>query len=287
MRRLVSTLLLGGLLALAPTAQASSDTRWVARDWETPYTEMSTRLWITTPNADGTEGSVNVYVYVILTDEAALRVGELEEWRVEGRYWNSGSNGRVDVTLQPSRYYHSYPGYMTKSVTVWGSGTQTVYFYVGNGGRIADGAAPSVDQVNVNYTSLDAPWKLRFRDFGFEENGAAPTSYKFSVARRPGLWGDEKLVAAGEVDRAGAETQEIVVEKNGAFTQDGEEWFKEGKTYVVRLRVKRTGTPWYTDAYGDAFAGTFEWNSQSGALTRVAEHDLLLPRQKAFQALHP
>lgn len=286
MKKLVSLALLGGLLALAPQAQASSDTRWVARDWETPYTQMSTRLWMNTPNADGTEGSVSIYVYVILTDEAALRIGETEEWRVQGRYWQTGSSGRVDVTLEPSRYYHGYPAYQSRSVSVWGSGSQTVYFYVGNDGRIEDGAAPSVDQVSADYTTLDAPWNLSFRDFGFEENGSAPTSYQFSVSRRPSLWGKEKLVARGEVDRTETEKQEIVVEKDGAFTQDGVEWFKEGKDYVVRLRVKRTGTPWYTDTYGDPFAGVFEWNSQSGALRKVEERELPDPRQAAFDQLH-
>ena len=287
MKRLVSLTLLAGLLALAPQVQASSDTRWVARDWETPYTQMSTRLWMNTPNADGTEGSVSVYVNVILTDEAALRIGEVEEWQIRGQYWQTGSNGRVDVTLQPSRFYHQYPTYLTRSVSVWGSGSQTVYFYVGHDGRVEDGAAPSIDQAKVDYTTLDAPWNLSFRDFGFEENGSAATSYQFSVARRPGLWGDEKLVARGEVARTETAKQAIVVEKDGEYTADADEWFKEGKKYVVRVRVKRVGTPWYTDAYGDPFVGVFEWDSQAGALRRVAEHDLLTPRQQAFQALHP
>lgn len=290
MKSLVSRLLLAGLLALTSHALAgSSDSQWVARDWEHPYTQMSTRLWLTTPNASGAEASVNIYVYVILTDEAALRIGEAEEWRVRGQYWgNGGSSGRVDVTLEPSRYYHRYPSYLSRSVSVWGSGSQTVYFYVGNDGRIEDGAAPSLDQAKVDYTDLDSPFSLSFRDFGFAENGSAPTSYKFSVSRRPSMWGDEKLVAAGEFDHADTEKQAVVVEEDGPYTGDADEWFKEGKRYVVRVRVRRTGTPWYTDAYGDPFVGTFEWDSQTRRLQPVAARTLERPdpRRGAFRRLH-
>jgi hypothetical protein len=51
--------------------------------------------------------------------------------------------------------------------------------------------------------------------------------------------------------------------------------------------VKRIGTPWYTDEYGDPFYGTFEWDSQTGALRQVQEHELLTPRQEKFDRLHP
>jgi hypothetical protein len=285
MRKLCSLLFTFGLLAFTAIAEAGSmDTQWVARDWETPYTQMNTRLWLTSTEKD----SLNVYVSVVLTDEAALRIGETEEWRVRGRvYSSSGQNHQVEVVLEPSRYYHAYPAYLSRTVSVWGSGSQYVYFYVGNGGRIQDGAAPSIDKAKVDYTDLESPFTLRFRDFGFEENGSAPTSYQFTVSRLPSLVGSEKLVAKGELARVDAELQEVVVEKGGAFTQGAEEWFKEGKRYAVRVRVKRTGTPWYTDAYGDPFFGTFEWNSHSRTLVPVQSHGLVEgPREASFERLH-
>lgn len=284
MKKLVSLVLAGGLLLAASAAHAgSSDTRWVARDWETPYTHMSTRLWMT----DSQNRSVTIWVNVYLSQAADLRVGETEEFRVSGRLDSfGGNNGRVEVRLEPSRFYHSYPYSLVRHVSTWGGGSHSVSFYLDHAGRVEDGAAPSVDQVSVDYTDLDSPWKLRFRDFGFEENGSAPTSYQFSVARRQWL-GDDKLVARGVIDRADAETQEFVVEKDGAYTSDGDEWFREGKEYVVRLRVRRTGTEWYTDEFGDPFAGVFEWNSQTGALRKVDERELdQKDRTEAFRRLH-
>lgn len=289
MKKLVSRLLLGGLLALAASVQAgTTDTQWVARDWETPYTQMNTRLWMTSVAEGGAqEDSINVYVQVVLTDAAELHVGETEEWRVRGRLDTIGGNHRVEVVLEPSRYYHAYPGYLYRTVSVWGSGAQYVTFYVGHDGRIEDGAAPSVDKAKVDYTDLDSPFTLRFRDFGFEANGSVETAYQFTISRLPALIGSEKLVAKGEIARVDAEMQEVVVEKGGAYTQLGEEWFKEGKRYAVRVRVKRIGSPWYTDGWGDPFFGTFEWNSHSRTLVKVDERRLdEQSHRAAFERLH-
>ncbi len=39
----------------------------------------------------------------------------------------------------------------------------------------------------------------------------------------------------------------------------------EGASYLVRVRIKREGTSWYTDEYGAEVRGTFSWNEAGGA----------------------
>lgn len=279
------------ILLAGDIAPTSTDTRWVGRDWKSPYQTMRTQLHVTARNDQGRLDSIWIRVNVNLLQEAPLHVGEVEEFRIRART-TKGERGshRIDVELETMQWYHSYPAYRWKTVTVWGSGSSTVWFDLSHGGRIEGGAAPSVDQVSVGYDDLEGPWDLRFRDFGFEPNGSVPTEYGFSVHRFQ-LWGDDKLVAKGVFPWQDAEKQHVRVTRDGPYTGEAEEWFQDGKEYVVRLRVRRIGSEWYTDAFGDVFSGTFVWNGETRQLEPTsrevrARSPRDVRREESFSELH-
>jgi hypothetical protein len=229
---------------------------------------MRTQVSLQVRNADGGSDTLWISVNVNLLDEAPLHVGEMEEFRIraEVSYEETASGShRVDVEIEPTSWYHAYPSYRRRSVTVWGSSSASVWFDFGHDGRIEGGAAPSFDNVAVNYGPTSQPWDLKFRDIGFEENGAAPTEYAFSVHRSK-FFGKDKLVAQGIFPWSNEDLQRVRVFQDGPYREGAEEWFREGEKYLVRLRVRRQGSPWYNDEFGDRFSGSFTWDSGKQAL---------------------
>lgn len=250
---------LGLALAFVSAASAANfQYGWVTRDWENPDHSLTARLSL----GSGTS-SHWVYVNLNIGKEAALRLGEVESFRVKADFNESaGGGGTIQVTVEPDVVYHSYPAYQWRTTYVsGGTSTSWVYFNFGHNGRIKVGAPPSVKGASVDYTTPENPLKLSFSDFAFAENGSAATQYKFSIWRR-GFLGNDKLVARGIVDRTGEGVQAVEVAENGPYREGAEEWFQNGKSYGVYVRVKRTGTEWYADEFGDAFYGTFTWKNK-------------------------
>lgn len=280
---LASTL---GVLALASATFAGiTDAVRVTRTHDDAWQAARVRLYFTT----STEDVVYVYVTLRITDEAALRLGEHESWIVEGRiYEGHGSNPshRVWIGVTPETSYHDYP---SLSGTVWANGSFTyANATFGHDGRVENGAPPALDDAGVDYTSIDEPVTLHFRDYAFDDNGAAPTSYKFGFFRKV-FFGNAKQVAVGEFDHVDGETQSVTVEDGDAFSADGEEWFREGKTYYVVVRFRRTGSEHYSDEYGPRFLGQFTWNGSETVLEPLVamdEEGLGPVERDLFQRLH-
>lgn len=287
MRRLFVSFALA-LAMIGPAAAGIIDSVTIDREWTNPWSRARARLFFTTTDEAGQENVVYLYVTLRLHEEAELRHGEVERWRVRGQIFE-GTDGRhrVWVNVDPVVGYHDYPrlagNVFTHSVVNHANAD------FGHDGRIQTGAPATIDQGDVDHSSLDAPVALRFRDFGFEANDSAPTEYAFAFYRRR-LWGDEPVVARGVFPHQDAELQEVVIEKDGEYASQGTEWFRAGREYWVVVKVKRTGTPWYTDEFGYRFLGLFEWSNEEGPRLRTADAADLgdAPRavREAFDRLH-
>ena len=78
---------------------------------------------------------------------------------------------------------------------------------------------------------------------------------------------------------------------DGPFAQGSEVWFEEGNDYVVTLRVKRSGTEWYSEDFGAPFLGRFTWKHGEARDLQLLplEPDQLRnesARGQAFESLH-
>ncbi len=271
-------------LVLAGVAAAqSTQSVYVSRDWQEPATTLRTRLSFFHEG----RGFTNLYVTLLLQGEAALRLGEEEMFLVRGQFMGNDTD-RVWVTIDPAMSYHKWPSLSGTIMVTGGTGYATGRLT--HGGRIERGAAPTVKAAKVDYTGVESPVSLSFQDFGFAENGSVETHYSFSVHRR-GFLGGENLVAKGEWPRAEAETQGVTVVQGGEFTAGADEWFQDGKSYVVRVRVRRVGAAGYaSDKFGYAFVGTFTWKSTEagGVLVPLSGSEAGEPSadEAAFARLH-
>jgi len=263
------------ILALAAAVSMVASTGWamdwdqqtVSRSWKDQSTYLSTTLRVDLPSSGtGYQAPTTINVNLRIPSDAKLRLGEIERFKVEARV-RSGKAGyqRIEVTFTPETYYYRY-WRDTQWVNVYGKdgtdgkGYEWCNFYVNHSGRVKTGAPATVEKVKVDFTTPAEPFTMQWQDFGFAENGSAPTSYKV-VIFRSSLF-STKLVAKGVVERVDGDVQSIVIEKNGPFTQGADEWFQTGQKYWVFILVKRTGTEFYSDEFGAAFEGAFTYKAQ-------------------------
>ena len=263
------------LVALPATGWSLDfDSKTVSRSWLNPSTYLTTSLRLDLPS-DGSSYTppLNLNVNLRISPSADLRLGEVEKFKIEARMRRSekANYHRVEVTFQPDTYYHRY-WRDTQTFNVYaksGKAMEWVNFYVQHTGRIKTGAPATFEKVTVDFTNPSEPFGMTWKDFGFEENGAAATTYKFAIFRA--TWTSTKLVAKGEVARQDGETQSVTIEQNGPYTQGADEWFKVGQKYWVFLLLKREGTEWYTDNYGAAFDGAFTYKEKEPRLVQPAK----------------
>ena len=251
------------------------DDTTVTRSWKNPSTYLNADLRVDLPNdGGGYTPPLNLNVRIRISPSADLRLGEVERFKIEARVRRSekADYHRVEVTFQPETYYHRY-WRDTQVINVYAKKGEKAYewvnFYVHHSGRIKTGAPATYENVKVDFTNPSAPFGITWKDFGFEENGSAPTTYKFAIFRA--TWFSTKLVAKGEVQRQDGEQQAVTIEQDGPYTQEADEWFEVGQKYWVFLLLKREGTQWYSDNYGAAFEGRFTYKEKEPRLVQPAK----------------
>jgi len=290
----LTVLFVAVLLASAlPAAQRVTlyDTTECRRDWKKNQMALDAQLRFFVEGANGANDPLYVNFRIRLKTEAPPRCGEVETFTVQGQVTTGGTGSfhYVRISIEPTVAYYKYPtiGGTVSVASTYGyaSGEMT------HEGRVVVGAPSTVEDASVHYTTPAAPFVLQWRDFAFDECGQAPTAYQFAVYRQR-LFASSKLVAKGVVDHVAGDTQTVSVEQNGPYTEGADEWFKDGSTYVVTLRTKRTGTEWYADDFGNAFIGRFTWKNNQ------ADREVLAPckptagdgrsgvRERVFERLH-
>ncbi len=268
------------------------DEETVSRSWKNPSTYLSASLRLDLPG-DGSSYTppLNLNVNVRISPSADLRLGEIERFKIEARMRRSekADYHRIDVTFIPETYYHRY-WRETKTINVYAKKDQKAYewvnFYVNHSGRIKTGAPATYEKVTVDFTTPAKPFGIKWKDYGFTENGSAPTTYKFAIFRAS--WYSTKMVAKGEIARQEGEEQSVVIEQNGPYTQNADEWFEVGNKYWVFLLLKREGTEFYTNGYGDAFEGAFTYKEKEPRLVVPGKSGSLkvLQKRNKFDEFH-
>ena len=292
-RCLVATVLFLTLLLPMGLAERVTLYDWTEcqRDWKANQNTMRAQLRFFVDGENGINEQLYVNLKLKLKDEAPLRFGEVETFRITGQILTGGSGSvhHVRVTVEPKVAYYKYE-------TIGGTVTVvSTYGYadgvIGHDGRIEVGAPATVKDAEAKYTTPDEPFTLLWNDFGFADCNEAPTEYKVSIYRQQ-LFSSPKLVAKGIVGHQDGDLQKFKVSQGGEHTSEGEVWFENGKTYVVYVRYKRLGTQWYSDDFGAPFIGRFVWKNGDGRMKLQACQDVLSDkaatvRQRVFERLYP
>ena len=286
MRNLFAVL---ALLALLPTL-ATADYTYVSRTWQNQNEVMSASLTVSVPvithDAQGNPVTTHqtkwVHARIRLGQEAPLRKGEVEHFRVSAYASGTGHSATIHVHVDPDLVYHSYRG-------AWGTshGGGHTYLRLFHNGRIKNLPPATFENVTVNFTDINAPFKMTFDDFAYDDNAQAIAHYAFEIKRDVFLFPD-KLVAKGEIARPEQGQPTVTITKGCPFTADADEYFKAGKTYLLNLKVLREGSQYYADKWSEEARFKFKWK-KSGAIS-LERIDIETPRVKVrnekFRSLH-
>lgn len=247
------------------TAVLASDHITISRNWKDNTSNLQGTLAVnvqhTYVDANGQQHTSTttewVYVNVRLLNAQPLRKGETEYFSVSG--YSSGSGGNINIHVSPE---HTYYAYSSGWSTAFGSGG-SVYVNLTHNGRIKNVPPITINEAKAVFTTVDKPFKLTFNDFALAENADSDTSYSFEIKRSVFLFPD-KLVAKGVVKGNQSPLSEILVTKDSPFCEEGVEYFKSGKKYVVNLRLKRENSAFYTDKFSMEGSFKFKWEKNKG-----------------------
>ena len=277
------------LVALLPTV-ATADYTYVSRNWQNQNEVMSASLTVSVPvithDAQGNPVTTHqtkwVHARIRLGQEAPLRKGEVEHFRVSAYASGTGHSATIHVHVDPDLVYHSYRGAWATS-----HGGGHTYLRLFHNGRIKNLPPATFDNVTVNFTDVNAPFTMTFDDFAYEDNADAIAHYAFEIKRDVFLFPD-KLVAKGEIARPAQGQPTVIISKGCPFTADADEYFKAGKTYLLYLKVLREGSQYYSDKWSEEARFKFKWK-KSGAIS-LQRIDIETPRVKVrnekFRSLH-
>jgi len=249
------------LILISGSTLLARNYAYVARSWENPDEPMATSLSIQVPvvhydqngHAYTSYETRWIHVTVRTGNEAPLRLGEIEYFRVSA--YASGSS--VNVHVDPELVYHSYSG-------AWGSAGSYggyVRLRLYHNGRIKNLPPVTFKNATVDFTTPDAPFTMGFEDFAYTDNTEAITSYGFEIKRSVFIFAD-KLVAKGEFPRPTEGQPTLVLTSDSPFVQEGEEYFKVGKKYVVKLKLIREGSEYYSDKWSLNAEFSFKWTGE-------------------------
>ncbi len=262
-------LLLVLVLALVPVLSAN-DYGYVSRSWENQsdemYTSLNVQVQVVQYDAQGnphyTTETRWVHVYIRIPEEAPLRKGEVEYFRVSG--YSSGSSSTVNIHINPELTYHSYQSAYTSA---FGHGSAHVNLY--HGGRIKNKPPVTIENFNVEFTSPEAPVILSFDDFAYDINEEATAIYSFEIKRDVFIF-PNKLVAKGQIVRPAEGRPTIIITKDSAYTEGAAEYFKSGKTYLIYMNLKREGSEYYNEKWSPEARYKFKWeNGKNIQLERI------------------
>jgi len=236
----------------------------VVRSWENPTDLLKATLTVQVQethydsqgNPHSTIDTKWVHVDIKLINAAPLRKGEVEYFTVTG---HGGGSSSINVHVEPELTYYAYASGWT---SVFGEGGYANVNLKHNG-RIKNIPPITINEVNVAFTTPDKPFKLTFNDFAINENSEAQTTYFFEIERHRILL-PNKPVAKGILKASESGKLKVILTKDSPYCNDGSEYFKDRKKYIINFSMKREGSHHYLNKYSRKGSLSFWWETTKG-----------------------